>query len=98
MRLLAEIGVRLGALEEAHFVLESACELQPDDPRLRIDYHPCTEQATALRRRPWRRRSSCWPAPDNLQYQSLHAIELLQLGRYEEAIAAFDADPRAPAR
>ncbi|MEE4110593.1 MAG: tetratricopeptide repeat protein, partial [Halieaceae bacterium] len=37
MRLLAEIGVRLGALEEATFLLESACELEPDSPRLRIE-------------------------------------------------------------
>ena len=37
MRLLAEIGVRLGALEEAQFLLETACELRPDEPLLRID-------------------------------------------------------------
>jgi cytochrome c-type biogenesis protein CcmH/NrfG len=33
MRLLAEIGVRLGALEEATLSARIACELEPDDPR-----------------------------------------------------------------
>lgn len=91
MRLLAEIGIRLGALEEATFLLESACELEPDSPRLRIEllrvlskrqrFEASLAQAERLLAR----------APANLQFQSLRAIELLQLGRYDEAIAGFDA-------
>ncbi len=91
MRLLAEIGVRLGALEEANFLLESACELKPDDSALRIDlirvlskrqrFEDSLRQAERLHAE----------APENLQYQSLRAIELLQLGRYEDAINGFDA-------
>jgi tetratricopeptide (TPR) repeat protein len=90
MRLLAEIGSRLGALEEANFLLESACELQPGDVALRIDlirvlskrqrFEESLEQADLL-------LSS---APENLQFQSLKAIELLQLGHYDKAIEGFD--------
>lgn len=90
MRLLAEIGVRLGALEEAHFLLESACELEPGNARLRIElirvlskrqrFSDSLAEATRL----------VHSSPDNLQYQSLQAIELLQCGRYEDAIAGFD--------
>lgn len=90
MRLLADIGSRLGALEEANFLLETACELDPDNVALRIDlirvlskrqrFEASLEQAEHLLR----------TAPQNLQFQSLKAIELLQLGRYEEAIAGFD--------
>ena len=38
MRLLAEIGVRFGALDEAEFLLESAVEFEPDTTQLRLDY------------------------------------------------------------
>jgi tetratricopeptide (TPR) repeat protein len=90
MRLLAEIGVRMGALEEADFLLESACQLAPDDAALRIDhirvlskrqrFESSLQAATELLER----------APQNLQYQSLQAIEQLQLGHYEAAITGFD--------
>ncbi|MEE4278635.1 MAG: sulfotransferase [Halieaceae bacterium] len=91
MRLLAEIGMRLGALEEAEFLLETACELEPDNLRLRIElvrvlskrqrFEASLAQAEELLRR----------APDSLPFQSLRAIELLQLGRYDAAVAGFDA-------
>ena len=91
MRLLADIGVRLGALEEAHFLLESACELEPENVALRIDlirvlgkrqrFEESLAEASRLLQR----------APDNLQFRSLQAIEQLQLGDYAAAIAGFDA-------
>lgn len=90
MRLLADIGSQLGALEEANFLLETACEIAPEDIALRIDlirvlskrqrFEQSLEQAELLLR----------SAPQNLQFQSLKAIELLQLGRYEDALAGFD--------
>ncbi|MEL7043960.1 MAG: tetratricopeptide repeat protein, partial [Pseudomonadota bacterium] len=91
MRLLAEIGVRLGALEEAQFLLESACELAPENDRLRIElirvlgkrqrFADSLAQAEQLLARD----------PENIQYQSLRAIEQLQLGDYDAALAGFDA-------
>ena len=38
MRLLAELGLRLGVLEDAEFLLESAAEFEPDNIRVRLDY------------------------------------------------------------
>jgi tetratricopeptide (TPR) repeat protein len=90
MRLLAEVGVRLGALEEANFLLESACELQPDNPRLRIELIRVLGKRQRFETSLAQAQTLLAHAPDNLQYRSIHAIELLQLGRYEEAIAAFD--------
>jgi tetratricopeptide (TPR) repeat protein len=88
MRLLAEIGVRLGALEEATFLLETACELEPDNPRCASSCCASSSKRQRFDRLPGRRRNACSrSAPDNLQFQSLRAIELLQLGRYDEAIA-----------
>ena len=38
MRVLADIGVRLGILEDAEFLLESAIEFEPDNIEARMDY------------------------------------------------------------
>jgi tetratricopeptide (TPR) repeat protein len=38
MRLLADIGMRLGVLDDAEFLLESALKFEPDNTRVRIDY------------------------------------------------------------
>jgi tetratricopeptide (TPR) repeat protein len=91
MRLLAEIGVRLGALEEATFLLESACELEPDSPRLRIELVRVLGKRQRFEASLAQAERLLASAPDNLQFQSLRAIELLQLGRYDEAIAGFEA-------
>ena len=91
MRLLAEIGVRLGALEEAEFLLESAVVFAPDNLPARIDYVRvlgrrqkftlAREQALSLRNE----------HPDNPQFESLHAIQCLQAGDYDAALAGFSA-------
>lgn len=90
MRLLADIAARLGVLEEAEFLLESAVTFEPDNVPARIDYiqvlrkrqrtAKALEQASLLRER----------APDNPQFTSLYAIESLQAGDYDTALAAFD--------
>ena len=46
MRLLADIAMRFGVLDDAEFLLESAIELEPDNTRLRIDYIGVREKAT----------------------------------------------------
>jgi len=38
MRLLADIGARLGVLDDAEFLLQSALKFEPDNKRVRIDY------------------------------------------------------------
>jgi len=91
MRLLAEIGVRLGALEEAEFLLESAVVFEPDNLAARIDYVRvlgrrqkftlAREQALALRKE----------QPNNPQLISLHAVQCLQAGDYDAALEGFSA-------
>jgi tetratricopeptide (TPR) repeat protein len=90
MRLLADIGTRLGAHEDADFLLETAIELEPDNLQLRIDYiqvlrkrqkfADALDQAKALLKRD----------PDSPVFQSLFAIESMQAGDYATALAAFD--------
>jgi tetratricopeptide (TPR) repeat protein len=91
MRLLAEVGNRLGVLDDAEFLLESAVEFAPDDMAVRIDYirilrkrqkyEMALEQAEALHAR----------EPNNPVFTSQLAIERMQTGDYDGALALFDA-------
>ncbi len=91
MRLLAEVGNRLGVLDDAEFLLESAVEFAPDDMAVRIDYirilrkrqkyETALEQAELLHKRD----------PNNPVFTSQLAIERMQTGDYDGALALFDA-------
>jgi len=90
MRLLADIGMRLGVLDDAEFLLASATKFEPDNTQVRIDYiqalrkrqkfSQAKEQAARLLRN----------APHNPQFQSLFAVESMQTGDYDTALATFD--------
>ena len=90
MRLLADIGTRLGVHEDADFLLESAIALDPDNIQLRLDYikvlrkrqkfAAALEQAQELMKRD----------PNNPVFQSHFAIESMQAGDYETALDYFD--------
>tara|TARA_R110002073_G_scaffold39057_1_gene111614 strand:+ start:4724 stop:6688 length:1965 start_codon:yes stop_codon:yes gene_type:complete len=90
MRLLADIGVRLGVMDEADFLLESLVMMAPDFHRARIDhiqvlrkrqkYQAALEQANILLE----------TNPDNPQYRSIYAIEQMQTGDFDEALENFD--------
>ncbi|GMM92541.1 tetratricopeptide repeat-containing sulfotransferase family protein [Qipengyuania sp. MTN3-11] len=90
MRLLAQIGLRLGILDDAEFLLESAAAFEPDNVQVRLDYIDVLrkrqkfarsrEEAEALHRRD----------PHNPLFQSHLAIESMQTGDYERAFALFD--------
>ncbi|QIG79403.1 tetratricopeptide repeat-containing sulfotransferase family protein [Stakelama tenebrarum] len=101
MRLLADIGSRLGVLEDADFLLESAVEFEPDNVQLRLDYIQvlrkrqkfvaAREQAEYLYARD----------PESPLFQSHYAIESMQTGEYDRALTLFDTIlarlPRDPA-
>ncbi len=91
MRLLAKIGIELGILDDAEFLLETAVMLEPDNLQLRLDFidtlrrkqkfEKAYEEAEALHQR----------EPDNPLFQSRLAIESVQMGQYERAFELFDA-------
>ncbi|MEO1967724.1 MAG: sulfotransferase [Sphingomonadaceae bacterium] len=90
MRLLADIGSRLGVHEDAEFLLENAVAFEPDNIQLRLDYiqvlrkrqkfADALEQARALYERD----------TANPLFQSHLAIESLQTGDYDRALALFE--------
>lgn len=89
MRLLAKIGLELGVLDDAEFLLESAVSFEPDNLQLKLDY------VDVLRRRQKFERAHEEAAklhetdPDNPLFQSRLAIESMQTGDYDQAFALF---------
>ena len=90
MRLLAEIGLRFGVLEDAEYLLETVVEADPTHTDARIDfikvlrkrqnYEKALEQAKTLVDRD----------PKSLRFKSVYAIECMQTGDFDEAVARFD--------
>ena len=90
MRLLAQIGVKLGVLDDAEFLLESAAQFDPENVQVRLDwidalrrrqkFETAREQAEALYARD----------PQNPLFASHLAIESMQTGDFERAFALFD--------
>lgn len=101
MRLLAQIGIKLGILDDAEFLLDSAKEFDPDNIQIRLDY------IDALRRRQKFAESKSEAEalyardPQNPLFQSHLAIESMQTGEFERAFELFDqvltAIPNDPA-
>ena len=90
MRLLADIGARLGILEDADFLLESAIEFEPDNIQVRIDYIQILRKrqkfSEALKQSELLyQRDTADPV-----FQSLYAIESMQTGDYEKALDLFE--------
>lgn len=90
MRLLADIGSRLGVLDDADFLLESAAEFAPDNVRVRMDYIQVLRKRQQFEKALDEARKLLDMQPDNPQFQSIYAIEAMQSGDYETALEMFD--------
>lgn len=90
MRLLAAVGLRLGALDEAEFLLESAAALAPDDERARLDHIGVLRRRQRFDAAREQAEKLLAEAPDRLRRRSLLAVTCLQAGDCERALALFD--------
>ena len=90
MRLLADIASRLGVLEDAEFLLESAVAFAPDNVQVRIEFIQILRKRQRFTRALEQARYLLDRSPDNPQFISLYAIESLQTGDYETALTSFD--------
>lgn len=90
MRLLADIGSRLGVQEDADFLLETAIELEPDNVQLRIDHIQVLRKRQKFAAALAQAKTLLERDPANPVFQSLFAIESLQAGDYETALETFD--------
>ena len=90
MRLLADIALLLGALDDADFLLDSARQFSPKNAQVQIDY------IKVLRRRQkFEETLSCSKQlletdPQNPQFLSVYAIAKMQVSDYEDAVNLFD--------
>ena len=90
MRLLADIGMRLGVLDDAEFLLESAAKLEPDNVPVRIDLIQVLRKRQKFERGLEEARRLLQSSPENPQFLSLYAIESMQAGDYDTALESFD--------
>ncbi len=101
MRLLADIGCRLGAMEEADFLLESATEFAPDNIQVRLDHIAVLRKRQKYQQALKQAKTLLENDPDNPVFQSHYAIECLQANHLETALDMFDkvleALPKDPA-
>jgi tetratricopeptide (TPR) repeat protein len=90
MSLLADIGQRLGALDEAEFLLESAVTFEPGNNKARIDYIQVLRKRQRFAIALDEAKKLLAQSPGNPQFQSVYAIELMQTGDYKTALEYFD--------
>ncbi len=90
MRILAEIAVRNGVLEDAEFLLESAVAFDASHRQARIDYVQVLSKRQRFQKAVDEAKALMEQAQDSPQLQSLYAIQCMQLGDYETALTLFD--------
>jgi tetratricopeptide (TPR) repeat protein len=91
MRLLADIGVRLGALEDAEFLLETALEFSPQSTKVRVDYIQVLRKQQKYQEALANAKILIQQEPNNPQFQSVFAVESMQSGDYDTALMTFDS-------
>ncbi len=90
MRLLAQIGVKLGIMDDAEFLLESAAMFEPENVQVRLDYIDALRRRQKFERAREEAESLYESDPANPLFQSHLAIESMQTGDYERAFALFE--------
>ena len=90
MRLLAELGIRLGVLDDAEYLLETAVALEPKNIQARIDYISALRKRQNYEKALTQSKELLKGAPKNQQFRSIFAIECMQTGDFDTAIKVFD--------
>ena len=90
MRLIADIGERLGVLDDAEFLLESALKIEPGNARVHIDYIQVLRKRQKFALALEQAQQLLATNPQNPQFQSLFAIVSMQTGDYDTALEVFD--------
>lgn len=90
MRLLADIGLRLGILEDAEFLLESAATFAPEDLQVQMEYVQVLRKRQKFQAALAQAQQLMSAHPTNPQVKSLCAIEHMQTGDFPAALALLD--------
>lgn len=90
MRLLAELAIQFGVLEDAEYLLESAAEFAPNNTQVRIDHIAVLRKRQKFEAAVAAAEKLHHENPNNPQLKSVLAIEKMQIGDYEGSIALLD--------
>ncbi len=90
MRLLAKIGIELGILDDAEFLLETASLLEPDNVQLKLDFIDALRRKQKFEKAFEQAKQLHQADPDNPLFQSRLAIESIQVGEFDQAFDLFD--------
>ena len=90
MRLLADIGLKLGVLTDAEFLLESAVLFAPENVQVRMDYIQALTRRQFYDKALEQSKHLLEKEPDSAQFQSLHAVSAVQAGDLDTALLMFD--------
>lgn len=89
MRLLARIGMKLGVLDDAEFLLESVLTFSPGYHLARYDLVRVLLQRHRHQRALAESRLLLAAEPDNRDYRAVYAASCLALADYDEALATY---------
>ena len=90
MSILSDIASRLGHLNDAEFLLESAVKLNPNDSEIRKKYLLILRKRQKFTKTMEQADILIEQFPDNLSFQAQKAIEVMQNGDHEESIRLLD--------
>ncbi len=90
MRLLADVGARLGSLEEADFLLESALTFDPNNIQARLDHIAVLRKRQNFEAALKQAKHLLKQDPENSVFLSHYAIECLQANLLDEALETFN--------
>lgn len=91
MRLLADIGSKLGVLGDADILLKSAIEIEPENIQLRLDYIQVLRKQQKFVAALSEAEALYTRDENNPLFISHYAIECMQTGDFQKALGLFDA-------
>ncbi len=90
MRLLAEIGTRFNAFDEAEFLLESCKLLKPDNVSAQYDYAKLLRKRHKFEQALTEAQELRAKEPGNPEFEMLYANENLAVGNFDEAMETYE--------
>ena len=90
MRLLAEIGLKFGVLEDAEYLLETVVEADPMHKDARIDFIKVLRKRQNYKKALEQAKTLLDKDPKSLRFKSVYAIECMQTGDFDGALTRFD--------
>lgn len=91
MRLLAEIGMKFNAYDEAEFLLESCKVLEPENVSAHYDYVKVLRKRQKFERSLVEASELRAKEPGNPEFEMLYANENLAVGNFDEAMLVYEA-------